>query len=139
MKMAEKQLHPSVKQFKEFVKKNPKLIKEVRNGATTWQDLYEEWYLLGEDDSRWDPFREGDQGKDVNKDKKKEENKTGDWVSKMLDAVKSMDSEQIQGQINHLSQALGAIQGVLTQFQGKPTNNQTKSEGSPPPFSFRKD
>ena len=52
--MTEKKLHPSVLQFKEFVKNNPKIIQEVRKGKATWQELYEDWYLLGEDDSRWE-------------------------------------------------------------------------------------
>jgi outer membrane protein assembly factor BamD (BamD/ComL family) len=51
--MNQKKLHPSVLKFKEFVKNNPKLIQEVRQEKATWQELYEDWYLLGEDDERW--------------------------------------------------------------------------------------
>ncbi len=52
--MAQKKLHPSVIKFKEFVKNNPKLIQEVRKGKATWQELYEDWYVLGEEDKRWE-------------------------------------------------------------------------------------
>ncbi|TKJ06257.1 cytoplasmic protein, partial [Bacillus cereus] len=40
-------LHPSVQQFKEFVNHHPKMVHEVRSGHKTWQQFYEEWYLLG--------------------------------------------------------------------------------------------
>lgn len=55
--MMPKKLHPSVVNFKEFVSNNPKLILEVRKGEATWQELYEDWYLLGEEDSRWEIIR----------------------------------------------------------------------------------
>ncbi|MBM4764055.1 YlbD family protein [Bacillus sp. B15-48] len=133
--MATKELHPTIKQFKEFVKKNPKLVQEVRNEKATWQELYEEWYLLGEDDSRWDPYREGA----TEKAKTTTQENKGDWVAKVMTAVKNMDSDQIQGQIHHLSQAIAAIQGVLSQFQGNQPTNTPKNDGPPHPFSFRKD
>ena len=39
-------LHPSVQQFKEFVNHHPKMVHEVRSGNKTWQQFYEEWYLV---------------------------------------------------------------------------------------------
>jgi len=136
MNMAEKELHPSIKQFKEFVRQNPKLIQQVRNGDTTWQELFEEWYLLGEEDTKWDPYRAENQEKQTTK----EETNTGDWVSRMMTIVKNMDPEQLQGQITHLSQAIAAVQGVLSQFQGNQSGNTPKgNEGPGHPFSFRKD
>ncbi|OLO40769.1 hypothetical protein BTR23_04660 [Alkalihalophilus pseudofirmus] len=52
-----KNLHPSIQQFKMFVKQHPLLIHEVRNGNKTWQDFYEEWTLLGEEHPNWEPYR----------------------------------------------------------------------------------
>ncbi len=74
--MTKTKLHPSVEKFKEFVKQNPRVIKEVRDGNATWQELYEDWYLLGEEDSRWDSYRE-------NKDntQKTEEKKVTGWAA----------------------------------------------------------
>ncbi|WHY02263.1 YlbD family protein [Neobacillus sp. DY30] len=130
----QKNLHPSVIKFKEFVKNHPSLIKEVRNGNTTWQELYEDWYLLGEEDSRWENSR----GEQSLNDKKADEKK-GDWISTILGTVQKMDPDQIQHYINNLSQALGAIQGVISQFQGsQPRQNKPKAEHKHP-FSFRKD
>ena len=44
-------------QFKQFVRKYPGLREEVRAKRTTWQMLYEEWYLYGEDDSQWEKYK----------------------------------------------------------------------------------
>jgi hypothetical protein len=59
-----------------------------------------------------------------------------------------MDANQLQYHGIYLSQAIGAIQGVLAQFQGnagqQPNLNQNpnqrrETEGPKHPFSFRKD
>ncbi|MBY0097758.1 YlbD family protein [Mesobacillus maritimus] len=134
-----KVIHPSIQQFKMFVKENPGLIKEVRNGNVTWQELYEEWYLLGEEDSKWDSYREGNQVSQKQEDTKEQE-KSGEWMSKIINTVKNMDQEQLQGQIGNISQAIAAIQGVLSQFQGnQPSKPPAKRDAPQSPFSFRKD
>lgn len=134
--MTNKKLHPSVEKFKEFVKQNPQIIREVRLGNATWQDLYEDWYLLGEDDSRWDSFKE-------NKgEKRTSEEKKSDWMGNIMGTLKHMDANQMQGYINNLSQALSAVQGVISQFQGgQQSGGGSKSANPKPnsPFAFRKD
>ncbi|KAB2337389.1 hypothetical protein F7731_07190 [Cytobacillus depressus] len=137
--MTKKKLHPSVEQFKGFVKKNPKIIQEVRAEKTTWQALYEEWYLFGEDDSRWDSFRA--EGQTPVKEKSVSEDTKSDWMTNVMNSLKKMDTNQVQGYINNLNQALTAVQGVIAQFQGGNQVSQTKSINNPPsnPFMFKKD
>ncbi|WML38975.1 YlbD family protein [Neobacillus sp. OS1-2] len=134
--MTQKKLHPSVLKFKEFVKSNPKIIKEVRDGKATWQELYEDWYLLGEEDQRWDVI-----GTEKSTDTEPNKESKGDWMANIMGMVKKMDPNQMQTHINNLSQALGAIQGVISQFQG---GNSAPGSSKPPegpkhPFGFRKD
>ncbi|MDR7076409.1 hypothetical protein J2Y03_001412 [Neobacillus niacini] len=132
----QKNLHPSVIKFKEFVKNNPALIKEVRNGNSTWQELYEDWYLLGEEDNRWNTIGVTTTSSST----EPEEEKKGDWVSTILGTVQKMDPNQIHHYINNLSQALGAIQGVISQFQGGQPKQGTRLKiEHKHPFSFRKD
>ena len=45
-------------EFKSFVRKYPGLKNDVRSGKATWQSIYEEWYLYGEDDSQWEKYKE---------------------------------------------------------------------------------
>jgi hypothetical protein len=134
--MTQKKMHPSVLKFKEFVKNNPKLIQEVRKGNATWQELYEDWYLLGEDDKRWETI-----GAETESEPPKTTGSKGDFMSTMMGTFKKMDQNQIQSHLNNLSQAIGAIQGLLSQFQGTSAANgpSKPSEGPQHPFSFRKD
>lgn len=134
--MTQKKLHPSVLKFKEFVKNNPKLIQEVRKGNATWQELYEDWYLLGEDDERWETI-----GAETEQEAPKTTESKGDYMSNMMGIFKKMDQNQIQSHLNNLSQAIGAIQGLLSQFKGANTANGPAKPPEAPqhPFSFRKD
>lgn len=135
--MTQKKLHPSVLQFKEFVKNNPKIIQEVRKGKVTWQELYEDWYLLGEEDSRWETIGTVKESSDNDSNTESK----GDWMSNIIGMVKNMDPNQMQNYINNLNQALGAIQSVISQFQGTnaPSGSGKPSEGPKHPFLFRKD
>lgn len=137
--MEKKELHPSIEKFKQFVKSNPKMIQKVRSEKVTWQELYEDWYLLGEEDPRWNEFRDGDK-KEPATTTTTTESKT-DWIGQIMGAVKKMDAQQFESHINNLSQALAAIQGVVSQFQGGNQSNPIpKNEQQPPhPFNFRKD
>jgi len=47
-----------ITEFKEFVREHPGLKDSVRGGNTSWQNLYEEWYLYGSDDKQWGPYKE---------------------------------------------------------------------------------
>ncbi len=39
----------SLDEFKTYAKKHPKLRKDVLQGKRTWQSIYEDWVLFGED------------------------------------------------------------------------------------------
>lgn len=133
--MAGKKLHPSVEKFKEFVKEHPELVKEVRSGKHTWQELYEDWYLLGEDDTRWSNTKETESNPD-----KTDDSKT-DFMGTLLGSLKKMDANQMQGYVQNISQALAAIQGVIGNFQGGGSDGKPSVKNNPPPnpFGFRKD
>ena len=44
-------------QFKEFVKKNPNLVKYVKNNEMTWQKFYEIYDMYGEDTEVWKDYQ----------------------------------------------------------------------------------
>ncbi|WP_066052880.1 YlbD family protein [Robertmurraya korlensis] len=143
--MANKQLHPSVQKFKDYVRAHPELIKKVRSGTNTWQELYEEWYLFADEDSTGNGNVE-DRNKTTESSKEetspKEESSKKDWMSTVLGAVRNMDPNQLQHHIVSISSALGAIQGVIASLQGGGNvQNPPKKNVSPPshPFQFRQD
>lgn len=134
--MANKKLHPSVEQFKMFVKANPKIMEEVRTGKKTLQELYEDWYLFGEEDSRWDSLRAGAKAKTSLEEK----GKKTDWLGTIMGTIKKVDPNEMQGYVNNLSKALAAVQGVISQFQGGGTVNPKVTETKQSnPFVFKKD
>lgn len=116
------------------------MIREVRNGEHTWQEFFEEWYLLGEDDPRWEIYESVEPPK---KEKGKKEEKTTpervDWTKQLTNIVKKIDPEQMEQHIFQLSEAIGAIQGVLAQFQKDEGSKTPPVQDREHPFLFRKD
>lgn len=141
-----KRKRPSVDGFREFVKEHPHLVNEVRSKQATWQELFEEWYLLGEDHPRWqadgsvgDPKENrGSQSPPVEKG-----DQSTELIGSLMSAVKNMDMGQIQQYITNANQAIGAIQGVLSAFQGNKSGDNSpppkEKEQRANPFLFTKD
>ncbi|WP_338786676.1 YlbD family protein [Metabacillus sp. FJAT-53654] len=130
--MASKKQHPSVQQFKEFVKEHPKLVQEVRKGNKEWQEVFEDWYLLGEKDVVWKQY------KDENSEEQSEEKKA-DFMSQMFSAVKNMDMNTVNHHISNMSSTISTIQGLFDQFGLSKSSGQKSSGSNQQPFSFRKD
>jgi len=115
--MDDSKLHPSVQDFKLFLQKNPKLVMEVRLGKKSWQNIYEDWSLLGEEDEIWNAYKEESKLAEV-ESTASEITKT-EFVSQLFNQLKKMDADQIQKHVSSLSQVLTAIQGVVSQFHSK--------------------
>jgi Putative coat protein len=149
-----KKKRQSIEQFREFVKLHPQLRNEVKQKQTTWQELFEEWYLLGDSHPRWDvdqkeTERESrkmttlEQSSEVEKPNNELE-QSQEFIGMILGALKNMDINQIQQYIKSANQAIGTIQGVLDMFQGSKSTTQEEPpkpviEERKDPFMFRKD
>ena len=131
---SKKKSHPSVQQFKEFVKKHPKLVQEVRKGNKDWQEVFEDWYLLGENDVVWKQYRDGEQQQEDDKKDSK-----ADFMSQMLSAVKKMDMNTVNHHITNMSSTISTIQGLFDQFGSSKGTSQQATSNSQNPFTFRKD
>lgn len=133
--MATKEKHPSIEKFKDFVKKHPKLAVEVRSNKKTWQELFEEWYLLGEEDESWKDFRDGD---NLQEEKELKGSKA-DVIPQILQSLKKMDMNQMQYHLMNVNSAIGNIQQLIQQFIPSSSKGSTPTQGAKNPFSFRKD
>ena len=110
--------------FKEFVKKNPKLIKYVRNNEMTWQKFYEIYDIYGEEDSAW---------KDYLQEKRIENTATTAATTVgVADFVNWLKTVNLDG----LQEGIGSVQRVLGMFQdfAKKDDNQPKQEYKPRPI-----
>ena len=131
-----KQKHPSIEKFKDFVKRHPKLREEVKSERKTWQELFEEWYLIGEDDEMWANYRDGE---NTSKSMEKESEEKSDIIPQVLNALKKMDANQIQYYLTNANHAIGNIQQLIQQFIPTNSKGSSSSQGPRNPFSFRKD
>lgn len=144
--MGNKDLHPSIKEFKEFVQKHPGLIKKVRSGNESWQDYYEKWVLLGEDDPSWEKYKQPE-GKNYNnheedkkqsKNTKKEKKEKKELMNSLMKMVENVDLNKVEGHINQLNGAITNIQSLLHQFQDGKKKSQSDN-GNRPPFNLNQD
>ncbi len=99
-------------EFKEFVRKNPKLITYVKNNEMTWQKFYEMYDLYGESNDIWDEYI-----KESDLEEKKEvvANTTkagiaGLTLSEVVNWLKNVDLDGIQEGIGNVQRVLGVVQ-----------------------------
>ncbi|SET29869.1 Putative coat protein [Oceanobacillus limi] len=111
-------MHPKVVAFKKFINEHPKLREEIRKSGRSWQEYYEKWILLGEDDPLWDKFE-----KDSNESEKKSGNKS-EFFSQLMKLTENVDVDKVQKQVHELSSTVATLQELLGQFQDKKKSNQ---------------
>lgn len=139
-----KEKKPSIEQFKHFVKKHPKLIQKVKNGEGSWQELFEEWYLLGEDDPIWNKYRINEiseKSKLANEQEQTKETKNI-LIDQLLLYIKNMDMKQLQNYLGQMSDAIDSLQNLLGQLkngENEESNRTSSASDRRNPFLFRKD
>jgi hypothetical protein len=145
MTTARGQLHPSVQKFKQFVRDHPKMIQIVRNGEKTWQQFYEEWYLLGEKDAVWNTYKEHPietKQAAAQTNVLHEEESKKDWMGQMLTFIKNMNVDQMQQHLANVTSVIGSVQQVVQSFKGGtsvPQQEQQPAQTQNNPFFFQKD
>jgi hypothetical protein len=132
------QLHPKVKEFKEFVEKHPKLIDHVRKNKESWQTYYDKWRLYGEEDAFWKEF------KSENNEKKgtKFNFANQELVNKLTGILSNIDLNKLQEQMAQLNGVLTNVQSIIEQFkQNNPSNIFSRQHPNhhKNPFWFGKD
>lgn len=131
-------LHPSVISFKNFINEHPALIREIRKSGRSWQEYYEKWALLGEEDPFWEKYKmdkheEKDDKDDTDEAKTKVKN--SELISQLMKYTSSLDVNKMQGQVDQLSKAITAIQEMVSQFKKTQKNNQPEKD----PFKWVQD
>ncbi|MFC4025445.1 spore coat protein YlbD [Oceanobacillus longus] len=125
------ELHPTVIAFKNFINKHPLLLREVRKSGRSWQEYYEQWALLGEDDSHWEKYKDEPLNEKVDKSTAKD----SELVSQLLKYTSNLDINKVQGQVDQLSKGIATIQEMMEQFKG----SQKKEQLPKDPFSWMRD
>ncbi|MBU9720472.1 MULTISPECIES: spore coat protein YlbD [Bacillaceae] len=145
--------HPDVRKFKNFVKNNPHVLKDVKSGDKTLQDLFEEYVLFGEDDDIWDTYRdksnkkksneteadvEGSDTEDREDEEEKEEEST--TTQDLLALLKKVNFNDLQNSLSQFSGVLASVQELLGQFRSTPNQGQQQNNNQQnSPFSYHDD
>lgn len=122
-------------EFKEFVKKNPKLIGFVKNDEMTWQKFYEMYDLYGEDESAWkdyiNPVKE--EKNVIDKETASSVAKAGIsglTLSEVVNWFKNVDLDSLQEGIGSVQRVLGVVQD----FSKKDNTKEVKETYKPRPL-----
>jgi hypothetical protein len=109
----------SKENFKEFVKKNPNLVKYVNSNDMTWQKFYEMYDMYGEENDVWKTYmidnREVSSGKKQSTD--------------FMNYFKNINVDSVQESINSIQRVLGVL-GDL----GVKSSTSTSSTYEPKPI-----
>ena len=114
-------------EFKNFVKKNPSLIKHVKDGSMSWQKFYELYDLYGEDDNVWNEYV-----KEEKKEVKQETRNNTNSLSNIVEMAKNIDAAKLQDGITSIQKAISLFGDMLTK------NNQTTSSNYTPRPVYRR-
>ena len=109
-------------EFKEFVKRQPLLKQEVQSNKKTWQQLYEDFCILGEE-----AFVET---KEVSQETSaKASPKTEDMIKQVIGYVKKIDPDQVTKTVTSIQKVLELIGGFTGASAGSALAK--KSTGDP--------
>ena len=104
-----------MEEFRTFVSKHPLLRDEVRNNKFTWQNVYEEWVLYGEEDESWKKYEKIDtenaESINVDNDQQNTTESTSSTVN--LDSIKSIMNYVQKINPDSLNKTLNTVQKVI--------------------------
>ena len=118
-------------QFKEFVKKNPRLISYVKNNEMTWQKFYEMYDLYGESEDAWKEYITKEEIKKEVTNTAVASGVAGLTLSQVVNWFKNVDLDGLQESIGSVQRVLGVVQD----FSKKDSSSEpTKSTYKPRPL-----
>ena len=106
--------------FKEFVRKNPKLVKFVNSNEMTWQKFYEMYDMYGDNNEIWNKY--------LKEDKIIEESASL-GVADFINWLKTVNLDSLQEGIGNVQRVLGIFQDFT-----KKDDNTVKEEYKPRPI-----
>ena len=96
-------------EFKEFVKKHPLMKLQVMNKEKTWQELYEDFCILGEEAFEPPDVEEKDE---VKKEEAKPTTQTEDLIKTIVGYVKKIDPDQVTKTVTSIQKVLELFGGI---------------------------
>ena len=105
-----------MEEFRSFVSKHPLLRDEVRNNKFTWQNVFDEWSLYGEDDESWKKYEvRNEEPSTLDQQVDNSTNTTNDNANSTvnLDSIKSIMNYVQKINPDSLNKTLNTVQKVI--------------------------
>ena len=113
-------------EFKEFVKKNPRLITFIKNGDMTWQKFYEIYDIYGDSSDAWKDYLVSNEN--VSKAAGATTGALG--INDIFSWIKNINLDILQEGVNSLQRVIG----VVKDLGNKDDTNVKKEEYKPRPI-----
>ncbi len=111
--------------FKMFVRANPFLISYVRDKKKTWQELYELFDIVGDDEEAWNKYLDGSSSSN--------NSSSGFKFDDLVKMAKNIDVDKVQEGITSLQKTLSLFSELFV------NNNSNGSTYNPRPLYRRFD
>ena len=109
-------------EFKTFVRKNPRLLKHVKNGDMTWQKFYEIYDMYGQDEDAWKDY--------LTVGTVAATTASAFSFNDMMNWLKNINFDSVQTGIGNLQRVIGMVQDLTN----KDTKETPKEEYKPRPL-----
>ena len=115
-------------EFKEFVKLNPEFAYSVKNGKTSWQELYQIYDLYGSQSELFNQYRKTKLSDSI-------ANNLG--VKDIVNGLKNINIDVLQENLNGLGKAVSFIEELTNTFKKdeKKTESETNKKGKVEPIN----
>ncbi|MGM9969169.1 MAG: spore coat protein YlbD [Anaeroplasma sp.] len=92
-------------EFKDFVKRHPLIKQEVYSKRKTWQQLFEDYTILGEE--AFSDLKEEKKDSEIKTtEEKKSSNQTEDLIKSIIGYVKKIDPDQVTKTVTSIQKVL---------------------------------
>ena len=103
-------------EFKEFIKKNPSFASSVKDGVTSWQELFELYSLYDEDSNVWDKYKI--------KEEAVKDTVSSLSLSSIIETLKGINLDSFQNNLESIQKAVS----FLEEFTKKDDKKEEKNK-----------
>ena len=105
-----------MEEFRKFVSEHPTVRNEVLNGKKSWQQIYEDWVILGESDEMWKPYKKDTENTTSSNSnpKKIEDLLSSDNLKTIVGYLKKINPDSLSKTLNTVQKVLQITQSFGT-------------------------
>ena len=106
----------AIEEFKSFVKEHPGLKKLIYEDKKRWQNIFEEWSLLGSKHQSWQKFASDATEIVVDEKPKVEASKEvmqiGDMIKSCVNYIKKIDPDSVTKTVGNIQKLMSLVAGI---------------------------